>query len=519
MSLIKAILLAVSISAFGPRLQPTGAAEVSDAMPSASSRFARLENHRIHYVNIGRGPTTVVLVHGWGGDLRAWRFQAPALQEHSRVLMVDLPGHGRSDKPQTPYTMEFFARAIDAVLRDANVEQAVLAGFSMGTPVICRFYRDFPNKVLALVAADGSLHGFDMSREKFDQFAGRFRGENYRAAVSNFISAMFPNPGTESLRDATLKQILQTPQHVLAGAMEGMFDKAAWEPERIAVPLLVLNARNPMWTAEYETLVRKLQPKAEYRLIEGTGHFHLLEKPSEFNAHLIGFLRQQGFITASSPAKAGESARGTEAAQMADWKPLFDGRTLRGWRLYGKKAPPAEGWKVEDGILKKMAKVRGGDIITEEKFKDFELSWAWRLLPGGNNGLKYLVTEDRPGAPGHEYQMIDDEGHPDAGQGAKRMTASFYDVLPPSADRPTRPAGEWNESRVIVRGNRVEHWLNGARVLEYELGSEATKAAVANSKFKTAAAFGTKIEGHIMLTDHQDECWFRDIKLRELPVE
>jgi hypothetical protein len=201
----------------------------------------------------------------------------------------------------------------------------------------------------------------------------------------------------------------------------------------------------------------------------------------------------------------------------AGWKSLFDGKSLQGWRLYGKQELPGAGWTVEDGNLKKRAKVRGGDIITKTKFRDFELSWEWRLMPGGNNGLKYLVTENRPGAPGHEYQMIDDKGHPDAARGAKWMTASFYDVLPPSADKPIKPAGEWNSSRVLVNGNHVEHWLNGAKVLEYELGSDAVKSAVAGSKFRAARGFGTKIEGHVMLTDHQDECWFRNIKIRELP--
>ena len=201
------------------------------------------------------------------------------------------------------------------------------------------------------------------------------------------------------------------------------------------------------------------------------------------------------------------------------WKLLFDGRSLQGWHLYTKKAMPDAGWKVEDGLLKKIAKVRGGDIVTDQVFGDFDLTWEWRVAAAGNNGLKYLVTEQRPSAPGHEYQMIDDTGHPDGKLGPKRQTASFYDVLPPAANKPLKPVGEWNASRVLVQGNHVEHWLNGAKVLEYELGSEAMKAAVAASKFKNAAGFGTKIKGHIMLTDHQDECWFRNLKIRELPAK
>lgn len=223
-------------------------------------------------------------------------------------------------------------------------------------------------------------------------------------------------------------------------------------------------------------------------------------------SHLIS--PRSGFA-ATAPANSLSSDE-----KAAGWKLLFDGKSLAGWRAYNKPAtPPAAGWKAEDGVLKKLAGVRGGDIVTEEQFGDFDLVWEWRVAKGGNNGVKYLVTEQRPSAPGHEYQMIDDAGHPDGRLGAKRQTAAFYDVLPPSADKSLKPVGEWNVSRVVIRGHQVEHWLNGARVLAYELDSEALRTAVAASKFKNAAGFGTKIRGHIMFTDHQDECWFRNVKI------
>ena len=217
-----------------------------------------------------------------------------------------------------------------------------------------------------------------------------------------------------------------------------------------------------------------------------------------------------------SALHAAESANTLSAdEQRAGWRLLFDGKSLQGWRLYNKKTAPEAGWKVEDGVLKKLAKVRGGDMVSESTFGDFELSWEWRIATGGNNGVKYLVTEQRTSAPGHEYQMIDDEGHPDGRLGPKRQTAAFYDVLPPAADKKLKAVGEWNQSRVIIQGSHVEHWLNGFKVLAYELGSEAVRTAVAASKFKNADGFGTKIQGHIMLTDHQDECWFRNMKVRE----
>ena len=209
----------------------------------------------------------------------------------------------------------------------------------------------------------------------------------------------------------------------------------------------------------------------------------------------------------------------TPDEKAAGWKLIFDGRTTTGWRAYKKTAMPDKGWKVEDGLLKKVAGQKGGDIVTERTFHDFEFAWEWKVAPGGNNGVKYFVTEERAGAPGHEYQMIDDLGHPDGKLGAKRQTASFYDVLPPSAEKKLNPPGEWNASRIVVRGNHVEHWLNGAKALEYELGSDAVKAGVAASKFKNAPKFGDKIDGHLMLTDHADECFFRNLKVRELSAK
>ncbi len=204
----------------------------------------------------------------------------------------------------------------------------------------------------------------------------------------------------------------------------------------------------------------------------------------------------------------------TAAEEAAGWQLLFDGRTLDAWRGYRRDALPESGWEIKDGTLRTIAKVKGGELITRKTFNDFEFVWEWRVAPGGNNGVKYFVTEERPQSPGHEYQMIDDAGYPGK-LSANHHTADFYDVLPATADKPTRPAGEWNTSRIIVRGTRVEHWLNGKSVLTYELGSEAVKAGIEKSKFKGHPGFGEKIAGHIMLTYHQDACWYRNLKIRE----
>jgi len=215
----------------------------------------------------------------------------------------------------------------------------------------------------------------------------------------------------------------------------------------------------------------------------------------------------------AEPAEASPPNTLTAAEQVAGWKLLFDGRTTAGWRGFNKPAFPDQGWIVGDGALKKVAGVRGGDIITAETFDDFELSWEWRIPPGANNGVKYFITEARGTAVGHEYQMIDDTRVKDP----KGATASFYDVVPPKAGKRPPRIGEWNASRIVVHGNHVEHWLNGDKVLEYELGSPEVLAAVAKSKFKSVPGFGAKLRGHLLLTDHNDEAWFRNLKLRELP--
>jgi hypothetical protein len=205
---------------------------------------------------------------------------------------------------------------------------------------------------------------------------------------------------------------------------------------------------------------------------------------------------------------------------VAGWTPLFDGRTLKGWRAYKKADAAGTRWRVENGLLTVPANdgqdTRGArDLITTATYDQFELAWEWRVSPGGNSGVKYFVLEDMDAAIGHEYQIIDDQKHPDAQIGPERQTASFYDVLAASS-RPVRPVGEFNESRVIVSGTHVEHWLNGTRVLEYELESPALKAAVQDSKFKDVARFGKRQKGHILLQDHGDAVWYRNIRVRPL---
>lgn len=202
----------------------------------------------------------------------------------------------------------------------------------------------------------------------------------------------------------------------------------------------------------------------------------------------------------------------SESEKEEGWKLLFDGKKIEGWRSYKSDSFPEQGWVIEDGTLHKQADIRGGDIMTVETYENFEFSWEWKLGEKGNNGVKYFIIQERKATVGHEYQMIDDTVVDDPYSG----NAAFYLVVAPKPDKPNRPMGEWNQSRIVVKGNHVEHWLNGEKVLEYECGSETVMNQVPKTKFKKWPGFGEKVTGHILLTDHKDPCWYRNIKIREL---
>jgi hypothetical protein len=207
-----------------------------------------------------------------------------------------------------------------------------------------------------------------------------------------------------------------------------------------------------------------------------------------------------------------------DAPPQDGWTNLFDGTSLNGWRGYKQPDAVKTRWKVESGMLTvdpgDGSDTRGArDLVTTGTYDNFELTFEWKVSPGGNSGVKYFVLEDRDSAIGHEYQIIDDVKHPDAKIGMHRQTAAFYDVLPAS-NRQLKPAGEFNQSRVVVNGRNVEHYLNGTRVLQYELSSPALQAAIDKSKFKGIERFGKPQKGHILLQDHGDRVWYRSVRIK-----
>ncbi len=220
------------------------------------------------------------------------------------------------------------------------------------------------------------------------------------------------------------------------------------------------------------------------------------------------------------------------AERSAGWRLLFDGKTFAGWRGLGYDSVPSAHWKIVDGSIAKVASgnvakmpdgqpARGGDLMTTEAFRDFDLMFDWKVAPGSNSGLKYNVSEAMStksanhAALGFEYQVLDDALNNDNKIPSHRA-GSLYDLIPSDATSHLRPVGEWNTSRVVVRGSHGEHWLNGTMVVSYDLGSARMDSLLNASKYRTIAGFGDRRTGHIVLQDHNDAAWFRNIKLRAL---
>ena len=213
-----------------------------------------------------------------------------------------------------------------------------------------------------------------------------------------------------------------------------------------------------------------------------------------------------------TPEVMSDAAPSEEASA---WTVLFDGTSLDAFRGYRMETVPS-GWTIEGETLTFDPEGERGDLMTREQYEDFELAWEWKMEPEGNSGVIYLVSEDydAPWHTGPEYQLIDDDGYPGELNDVQR-TGSNYDVNAPTVDA-LNPPGEWNTSRIVVDGSHVEHWLNGQKVVEYELGSDRWEAEVAETKFAEFPDYGRNAQGHIVFQDHGDPIWFRNIRVREL---
>lgn len=217
----------------------------------------------------------------------------------------------------------------------------------------------------------------------------------------------------------------------------------------------------------------------------------------------------------SMPESSPPSPNTLTADQRTDgWRLLFDGTDLSQWRGFQMDSLPS-GWQAVDGALTRVGP--GADIITKDEFTNFDLRLQWKIAPKGNSGIMYRVTEADSATyrTGPEMQVLDDAGHPD---GASRLTSagSVYGLYP-APEGVVKPAGEWNDARIVVQGNHVEHWLNGQKIAQYELGSPEWEAKVKASKFDQWKGYGRAASGHIALQDHGDQVAYRNIRIKVLP--
>jgi hypothetical protein len=223
------------------------------------------------------------------------------------------------------------------------------------------------------------------------------------------------------------------------------------------------------------------------------------------------------FAACSSSKSAGDNALAKDEKNEG-WKLLFDGKSLDGWRTYQNK--PSASWSVSDGTIH----CKGGtevsdlhaDLITKEQFDNFELSLDWKISPQGNSGIMYHVTEEYPTAylSGPEYQIIDDLHFPEKLEDWQKTGANY--AMDPAPTAAPNPVGEWNHTRIVVNKGRVEHWLNGKKIVEFQEGTDEWKRKKETGKWKDAAGYGKAQKGYIALQDHGSEAWFRNIKIRQL---
>ena len=260
---------------------------------SPKSKWASFDNNKIHFKTVGKGKKALVFVHGWTCSAEFWRKSVSAFPGY-RVIAVDLPGHGKSDKPKTDYTIEYFAKSVHAVIKEAGVKQAVLIGHSMGTPIIRQFYRLYPEKTRGLVVVDGAMRSFG-TKEEAEAFVAPLKA-NYKENSVNFIDGMLGPVKDPELKQEIRRVMVSTPEHVGLSAMYGMIDETIWKKDKISVPVLVILAKSPWWRPDEEDYVRSIAPDLKFQMWEGVSHFLMMEQPKRFNAEIRKFIAENKLL-------------------------------------------------------------------------------------------------------------------------------------------------------------------------------------------------------------------------------
>jgi hypothetical protein len=274
-------------------------------------------------------------------------------------------------------------------------------------------------------------------------------------------------------------------------------------------------------------------------MVDAGAQFRMIDRPQSGIPTVIHARTTALFVVLCAASASGQPRQTptnqlSAAERAAGWRLLFDGTTLAGWRGLGYDSVPTAHWKVINGTIMKVASgnvpkmpdgqpLNGGDLMTVDSFRDFELAFDWKVVSGTNSGVKYNVSEElslkasgNHAALGFEYQVLDDSLNEDNKIPSHRAGA-LYDLIAPNATKRLAPVGQWNHSRIVMRGNHGEHWLNGTIIVEFDLGTPYMDSMLAKSKYRAIAGFADRRKGHIILQDHGDAVFYRNIKIRELP--
>lgn len=258
------------------------------------SGYADFEGNQVYYLDTGgKKKDAIILIHGWTCSSDFWKDSVAAFPGR-RVIALDLIGHGKSDKPQANYSMEYFARSVEAVMRKTRVDRTVLVGHSMGTPVARQFYRLYPKKVLGIVVVDGALSTLATEAE-MKQYAAPLR-TNYSENIPKFLDGMLADVKNEQLRERILGSMSSTPGYVAVSAWDGMSDARIWTKDKIDVPVLALMAPAPFWPPNLKELFAEVAPKMEFQMWSGVSHFLMMEKPKEFNDAVAAFVERNKLL-------------------------------------------------------------------------------------------------------------------------------------------------------------------------------------------------------------------------------
>jgi pimeloyl-ACP methyl ester carboxylesterase len=268
---------------------------VGGVAQETKSRMVKFDGVKINYYDVGnaKADSALVFVHCWTCNAEFWRDSIKAFPNH-RVLAMDLPGHGTSDKPKRDYSIDYFAKSVNAVMKHAGVKRAVLAGHSMGTPIVRKYYELYPDKTLGLIIVDGALLPYGNREELEKFFAPMFA--DYAGNAPRFLDGMLPTTMDDKLRVFIRSSMLSTPDYVAVSAMKLMNEDAYAKHGTISVPVLSVMAPSAFWPKDIEAKYRGIAPNHEFLMWPGTTHFLQMERPKEFNEAVAAFIAKNKLL-------------------------------------------------------------------------------------------------------------------------------------------------------------------------------------------------------------------------------